>query len=311
MLSGPALHLDNDERAGVPALGAMEPREILARFDSERDLRMRHHEALSVLRALRAHESPDLAVRVGTAWAHMLHADLAHLLRDGRTWLDESRPFVVQLEASEEASDDPFAAYVLARWHAAAGRIRFRFGESRAARTELTAAAKRCTRKDLWFCRPDILSNLLRTQLDEHVRAGTERAMRTAVRKFSTLREVMNRLAGRRGIDLGAVRFLAGDLERHLGAGGTGELGVSRDRLAEVIGACDAREARRRCEMLRGLVTLHFTRALLLAPNPKRGWAGDRDRSRELALWCARVAFAVGDRHRLAQTLRYLSSLEA
>jgi hypothetical protein len=223
--------------------------------------------------------------------------------------MTESRPFVAQLEGSE-ASGEPFAAYVLARWHAAAGRLRFRYGEARLARAELTAAAKRCTRKDLWFCRPDILSNLLRTQLDEHVRAGTERAMRTAVRKFSTLREVMNRLAGRRGIDLGAVTLLADDLDHHLRAGGTGALGVSRDRLEEVIGVCDAREARRRCEMLRGLITLHFHRALLVVPNPKRGWAGDLDRSRELAWWCARAAFAVGDRHRLAQALRHIASLE-
>jgi hypothetical protein len=134
--------------------------------------------------------------------------------------------------------------------------------------------------------------------------------MRTAVRKFSTLREVMNRLAGRRGIDLGAVTSLASDLDRHLSAGGTGELGVSRDRLAEVIGLCDGREARRRCEMLRGLITLHFNRALLIAPNPQRGWAGDPERSIELGWWCARAAFAVGDRYRLAQALRHIKSLD-
>jgi hypothetical protein len=85
---------------------------------------------------------------------------------------------------------------------------------------------------------------------------------------------------------------------------------VSRDRLAEVIGLCDGREARRRCEMLRGLITLHFNRALLCAPNPQRGWLGDPERSRELALWCARAAFGVGDRYRLAQALRHLKSLE-
>lgn len=289
----------------------MEPREILARFDSERDLQMRHHEALGVLRELRAHAHEDLAVRVGTAWAHLLHADLTHLLRDGLTWIVESRSIVARLEASEEASADPFAAYVLARWHAAAGRIRLRCGDARAARAELTAAAKQCTRAELWFCRPEILSDLLRAQLDDHARAGTEDAIRTAVRRFSTLREVMNRLAGRRGIDLGAVASLAGELAHHLSAGGAGELGVSRERLAAVIGVCDAAESRRRCEMLRGLVTLHFNRALLHAPDPKRRWAGEPDRSRELAWWCARVSFGVGDRYRLAQALRHLASLDA
>jgi len=310
--SSPALHLGDDERGGVRALAAMEPREILSRFDSERDLQLRHDEALGVLGALRAHESEDLAVRVGTAWAHIHHADLSHLLRDGLAWIDESRPIVAQLERSEQANADPFAAYVLARWHAAAGWIRFRYGDARAARVELTTAAKRCTRKDLWFCRADILTDLLRVRCDEHERIGTESAMRIAVRRFSTLREVMNRLAGRRGIDLGAVRSLAGDLALHLstGGGGGGELGVSRERLAEVIGICDPRESRRRCEMLRGLVNLHFRRAILLVPNPKRGWAGDRDRSRELAWWCARVSFGVGDRHRLAQALRHLTALE-
>lgn len=307
MLSSPALHLGNDDQAGARALAAMEPREILARFDSERDLQLRHHEALGVLRVLRAHKSEDLAVRVGTAWAHLLHADRSHLVRDGLAWLDESRPAVARLEASAEASADPFAAYVLARWHAAAGRIRFRCGDARAARLELTAAAKRCTRKDLWFCRPDILTDLLRVQIDTYERD----AIPTAVRRFEKLREVMNRLAGRRGIDLGAVASLAGELAHHLSAGGIGELGVSRDRLAAVIGVCDDRESRRRCEMLRGLVNLHFNRALLLAPDPKRGWAGDRDRSRELAWWCARVAFGVGDRYRLALALRHLTSLEA
>ncbi len=311
MLSGTALHQGDEEQVGGRALVAVEPREILERFDSERDLEMRHHEALAVLRNLRAHKSEDPAVRVGTAWAHILHADLSHLLRDGIAWIDESRESVAQLEASKEASADPFAAYVLARWHAAAGRIWFRRGDAKAARLELTAEAKRCTRKDLWFCRPDILSNLLRVQIDEQVRAGTEVAIRTAGRRFSTLREVMNRLAGRRGIDLGAVTLLTGELERYLSSGGAGEPGVSRERLAEVIGVCDAREARRRCEMLRGLVTLHFNRAVLLAPNPRRGWAGDRDRSCELAWWCARAAFGVGDRHRLAQALRHLTALGA
>ena len=310
MLSSPALHLGNDEQAGIRALVAMGPFEILARFDSERDLQARHHEALGVLRVLRAHESEDLAVRVGTAWAHLHHADLSHLLRDGLVWLEGSRSIVAQLEASKEASIDPFAAYVLARWHHAAGRIRFRCGDARAACIDLTAAAKRCMRKELWFCRPGILSDLLRVQIDERERAGTADAIRIAVRRFCTLREVMNRLAGRRGIDLGAVTTLAGDLSHYLSGGGTGELGVSRERLAAVIGVCDARESRRRCEMLRGLVSLHFNRALLFAPNPRRGWAGDRERSCELAWWCARVAFGVGDRHQLAQALRHLTSLE-
>jgi hypothetical protein len=310
VLAGHALHLGNDELAGR-GLVAMEPREILSRFDSERDLQMRHHEALGVLRALRAHVSDDPVVRVGTAWAHILHADLAHLLRDGLAWIDESRSSVAQLEAAKEASDDPFAGYVLARWHAAAGRIRFRCGDTRAACIELTAAAKRCTRKELWFCRPDILSNLFRARLDEDTRAGTEAAIRTAVRRFSRLREVMNWLAGRRGIDLGAVASLAGALAHHLSLGSTGEPGVSREQLEEVIGICDARESRRRCEMLRGLVTLHFNRALLLAPDSKLGWVGDRDASRELGWWCARAAFGVGDRYRLAQALRHLASLES
>jgi hypothetical protein len=310
-MPSPAIHLRGHEQADVRAPVAMEPRELLARFDSERDLQMRHHEALGVLRALRAHESEDLAVRVGMAWANILHADLSHLLRDGLAWIDESRSVVAQLEGSEEASADPFAAYVLARWHAAAGQILFRWGDTTAACIELTAAAKRCTREDLWFCRPDILSNLLRAQIGEHGGAGTEGEIRTAVRRFSTLREVMNRLAGRRGIDLGAVTSLAGDLAHHLSSGGTGELGVSREQLADVIGVCDARESRRRCEMLRGLVNLHFNRALLLAPNPQRGWAGELARSRELAWWCARAAFGVGDRYRLAQALRHLNSLGA
>jgi hypothetical protein len=166
-------------------------------------------------------------------------------------------------------------------------------------------------RDDLWFCRPHVLTHLLRAQIAEHERTGSADEIRTAVRRFSTLREVMNRLAGRRGIDLGAVTSLAGELAHHLSAGGSGELGVSRDRLAAVIGVCDDRESRRRCEMLRGLVNLHFNRALLLAPDPKRGWAGERDRSRELAWWCARVAFGVGDRYRLSLALRHLTSLEA
>lgn len=309
MFSSPALQLDHEGLAGR-GLVAMEPREILSRFDSERDLQMRHHEALGVLRALRAHVSDDLVVRVGTAWAHIHHADLAHLLRDGLAWIDESRASVAQL-AGAEASDDPLAAYVLARWHAAAGRIRFRCGDTGVACIELTAAAKRCTRKELWFCRPDILSNLFRARMDEDDRAGTADAIRTAVRRFSRLREVMNWLAGRRGIDLGAVTSLAGDLARHLSTGGTGEPGVSRDRLEDVIGICDARESRRRCEMLRGLVNLHFNRALLLAPDSKLGWAGDRDASRDLAWWCARAAFGVGDRYHLAQALRHLATLES
>jgi hypothetical protein len=312
VLAGPSLHLDlgNDERPGGRSLTATEPRELLARFESERDLQMRHPEALAVLRAVGAHESDDLAVRVGTAWAHIHNADLAHLLREGRAWIDQSRPTVSLLETSKEASADPFAAYVLARWHAAAGRIRFRCGDARGALIELTAASKRSARRELWYCRPDILSQLLRVQIDEQARTGPEAAIRTAVRRFSTLREVMNRLAGRHGIDLGGVASLAGDLAHHLSSGGIGELGVSRDRLTDVIGLCDAREARRRCEALRGLVTLHLNRALLLVPDPERGWIGDRDRAREIAWWCARAAFGVGDRHRLAQALRHITALE-
>jgi len=310
VLSAPAIPLSTLERAAVRALVAKEARDIIARFDSERDLKMRHEDALGVLRAMRAHECEDLAVRVGTAWAHIHHADLAHLLRNGHAWIDESRSAVARLEASE-ASKDPFAAYVLARWHTATGRIRFRLGDARTARAELTAAAKRATRDDLWFCRADILSTLLRVRTDESARVGTANEIGKVVQKFSTLREVMNRLAGWHSIDLGAVTTLENELSRHLAAGGTGELSVPRERLAEIIGLCDEREARRRCEMLRGLITLHFNRALLYAPNPRRGWLGDRDRSRALARWCARAAFGVGDRYRLAQALRHLNALEA
>lgn len=308
-VSSTALHLSLPFQPAARVLPSWEPRELLSRFDSEADLQMRHAEALDLLRAQGAHESEDLAVRVGAAWAQIHHADLSHLLGDGLAWVVRSRWIVAQLEALPEASEDPFAAYALARWHAAAGRIRFRYGDSNAACLELTAAAKHAQRRDLWFCRPDILSHLLRARMDEPLAVGPTDAIRIAVRRFSTLREVMNRLAGRHGIDLGAVHGLSGELSLHLASGGKGLLGVSREQLASVIGVCDARESRRRCEMLRGLVSVHLNRALLFAPNPRQGWAGEPERSRDLGWWCARVAFAVGDRHRLQQALRHLHTL--
>lgn len=311
MFAGTALQLGLEERASVRRRIPTEPRELLSRFDCEHDLQMRPQVTLGVLRALSAHESEDLAVRVGAAWAHILHADRTDVVRDGVAWIDRSRGLVAQLEGSRQASDDPFAAYVLARWYAAVGQIHLRSGDPRAARIALTAAAKRATRKDLWFCRPDILTNLLRAQLEERKQAGAEEPVATAVRRFSRLREVMNSLAGRHGIDLGAVTPLAGELARYLSASGPAELGASPALFEEVIGICNVPEARRRCEMLRGLINLHFQRSLLLAPNPSQSWAGDRERSRELAWWCARAAFGVRDRLRLNQVLHHISSLGA
>lgn len=311
MLSDPSLLMDHSDSTGGRALVVGEPRDLIARFESEPDLQMRQDEALGLLRTLHAHESEDLVVRVGTAWAHILQADRSHLLRDALGWVERSRSSVAQLEASAQAASDPLAAYVIARWHAAAGRIRCRYGDARAAHFELTIAAKRCTRKDLWFLRPEILSTLLRVRVDETARIGTPAAMRTAVRRFSTLRDVMNRLAARRGIDLGAIMSFGGALVNHVSTGAVGPLGVSREQLEELIGVCDADEERRRCEMVRGLITLHFNRALLFVPDPKRGWVGDLERSRDIAGWCARAAFAIGDRYRLTQALRHIDSLGA
>lgn len=294
----------------VRRLVELRSRQIIEQFEQESDVPMQHHEALGVLEALGAFHGDDLVASVGAWWARILHKDMSYLLLDGLECIAASRPSVEQLGRSAVAQSDPLAAYVLARWHDAAGRIQFRCGDMMAARLEFTAAAEFAQREALWFCRSDIQSNLQRAAFDEQEKVGEDRGLQAEHEAFQVLHDATLRLAAEHGVELAAIEpTLAPGLQAFI-ADPDRAIGGSSERLAAVLPVAGARSRLQGREFLRGLANVLHNLSIVSAPRPKRCWTGDIERARQQSWRSALIAYGLGDGYRLAQALRQGESLE-
>jgi hypothetical protein len=294
----------------VRRLVELRSRQIIEQFEQESDVPMQHHEALGVLEALGAFHGDDLVASVGAWWARILHKDVAYLLLDGLECIAESRPSAEQLGRSAAARSDPLAAYVVARWHDAAGRIQFRCGDMMAARLEFTAAAGFAACDALWFCRSDIQSNLQRAAFDEQEKAREDRGLQAEYKAFQALHDDTLRLAAEHGVELAAIEPTLAPGLRAFIADPDCTIGGSPERLAAVLPVADARSRLQGREFLRGLANVLHNLSVVCTPQPQRSWTGDIERSRRLSWSSALIAYGLGDGYRLAQALRHSASTE-
>ncbi|MFE9770907.1 CHAT domain-containing protein [Streptomyces sp. NPDC005931] len=146
--------------------------DLIARYDVQFDVPLRHRYAIGVLRMVEAF-SPrwPASVRVGAYWCAIVQADVEYDLLEGLRLVSLSRGMSERLaqECATGSVDpaDTFPPYVAARWLDGAGKILYRLGSFARARMSFEAAREIAARHHLWWCLPDIESNFIRARFEE------------------------------------------------------------------------------------------------------------------------------------------------
>ena len=132
--------------------------------------------------AFRPREASDiesLAIRVGAFWCEIVRCDVELDLRRGLAAVDDSAAdaeILSQAVLADEERCSEFAAYAAARWNDGAGKVLYRAGSHARGRMRFTRACALADArdKDLWYCWPDLHSNLLRARLEESRQAASD-----------------------------------------------------------------------------------------------------------------------------------------
>ncbi|WP_214406322.1 CHAT domain-containing protein [Pseudonocardia lacus] len=161
---------------GVP------PATVIQTFDVDFDRPMRHAAAEWLLtihdafRPVDAGNPAALTTRVGAYWCRIVSADVRFQLAAGLTAIAESSDDATRLRSVAGAE----AGYAAARWADGAGRILYRTGNHTRGRMLFEDACALADEHGLWWCKPDMTSNRLRSQLQEAEQAGNDRLERIA-----------------------------------------------------------------------------------------------------------------------------------
>lgn len=173
----------------VARLHALDPAEIVRRYDVEFDVPLRNNDAVGILRILNAFE-PDglvldpvdvehagpLVASVGAHWCAIVADDVQYRLLDGLHLVEESQKAATALREwwdldarwrTLAATDRTRIGYVLARWFDGAGKLRYRLGAFSRARLSFEVAVEVAAAAELWWTLPDLRSNLLRARFEE------------------------------------------------------------------------------------------------------------------------------------------------
>jgi CHAT domain len=197
----------------------LDVRDLIVTYDVESDIPLRHRLDLGILQMkefFRPQPESDfdaLASRVGAFWCDIVRCDVEFDLKRGLAALDDSRADAERLMLAVLEGDEwcgEFGAYVSARWNDGAGKLLYRVGSHARGRMRFATACAIAERRKLWWCRPDLRSNLLRAQLEEARQAAegsrAPRAM-AAVGELVGLKEECELVGRQRGIPLdGTIR---------------------------------------------------------------------------------------------------------
>jgi tetratricopeptide (TPR) repeat protein len=157
--------------------------ELILRYDADFDVPLRHGYALGILRMVGAFDPAPpadprrVAVRVGAHWCEIVRCDVNYDLVEGLRLIAASQADAERLRAGLEKDDDPFIAYVVARWFDGAGKIRYRLGSHSRARISFETAAGVAAAADLAWCLPDLRSNFSRSRFEELRQASATDAL--------------------------------------------------------------------------------------------------------------------------------------
>jgi tetratricopeptide (TPR) repeat protein len=155
---------------------------VILRYDVDFDVPLRHEYAVGILRMIHAFVAePDAdlrrtARRVGAHWCDIVRADVEYDLWSGLQLIEASRHDAERLRdagTQEQGGAGRFIAYVSARWFDGAGKIRYRLGSYTRARIDFETAVTIAEDHGLWWCLPDLRSNLLRGRFEEDKQSAT------------------------------------------------------------------------------------------------------------------------------------------
>lgn len=167
-------------------------REFIEQFDVDFDVPFKYNRCIGLLEMLGAYEQDGaendlkLAERVGAWWCRIIRNDVLYHLLDGlesiaasRADADKLREKVLERSFDSAIPDkqQQFMAYAAARWHDGAGKIYYRCNDSSEARLLFKQAEELANQAKLWYCLPDIRSNLVRAEYEEHQTAGDEASL--------------------------------------------------------------------------------------------------------------------------------------
>ncbi|MFJ9056861.1 CHAT domain-containing protein [Streptomyces sp. NPDC102409] len=200
-------------------VGSLDVEDLILRYDVDFDAPMRQTTAVGLLRLAGAH-TPDpssgargIARRLGAYWCEIVQADVLYEPLTALRLIEASRPDAERLRADlaaggTSAGHDAFTAYAVARWYDGLGRVRYRLGSYTAARIAFETAVGVAADHDLWWARPDLVSNHARAEFEEQSQAsrqGGGPAERDFVGPMRRARDGIVDLAAARRVDLETV----------------------------------------------------------------------------------------------------------
>jgi len=146
--------------------------DLVQRYDADFDIPLRQKYAIAILRMNDAFEAdptdaPALARRVGAFWCDIVRCDIDYDLVEALRLIDASRSDAERLHATLSNASDTFPRYAAARWFDGTGKIRYRLGSYARARMSFGTAVEIAAEGGLWWCLPDLRSNLLRAEFEE------------------------------------------------------------------------------------------------------------------------------------------------
>jgi hypothetical protein len=166
--------------------------ELILRYDADFDVPLRHGYALGILRMVGAFDPAPpadprrVAIRVGAHWCDIVRCDVNYDLVEGLRLIAASQADAERLRTRLGKDDDPFTAYVVARWFDAAGKIRYRLGSHSRARIAFATAAGIAAAADLTWCLPDLRSNYSRSRFEELRQASATDALQDHLAELIT-----------------------------------------------------------------------------------------------------------------------------
>jgi hypothetical protein len=143
--------------------------DVIRRFDVDYDIPLRQQRATGLLRIAGAFDAtiPSAGaqiIQLGAYWCEIVHADIDYRLDDGLRLTVESQSLAADL--ARAPSESPDGSYVLARWHDAVAKIRYRIAAFSRAVTSFGQALRVAEAAGLWWVEPDVRSDLLRAQFE-------------------------------------------------------------------------------------------------------------------------------------------------
>jgi tetratricopeptide (TPR) repeat protein len=246
--------------------------QLILQYDADFDVPLEHGYALGVLRMtgtfepIEQREVRAVAQRVGAHWCDIIYCDMTY-----DHWTALRRIEAAEADAAWLAGQprNEFAEYALTRWHDGIAKIYYRLGGFTRSLPYFRRAAELAESAELWWCLPDIRSNVLRCEWEQGRQAGSP---------------------GMGGADV----MLRAEIDA--------ATSTAAGRAIDIESASGDHRVR---EFRRGVSSLLHNLAVVL----KGGGPRHRDESLRVSLRSERISRALGDKFRIVQSVHHQAQL--